>query len=81
MNLETLTAFLGWCAVINLLLLVVVSIGVMTLREPVMKIHSRMVGVSESELPLMYFKYVAYFKIAVFVFNVTPWIALKVIAQ
>jgi hypothetical protein len=79
-SLETLTVVLGWSTVINLVMLAFTAIMVMAMREWMVRMHTRMFGVSEVDLPRMYFQYMAQYQIAIFVLNLAPYIALKVIA-
>jgi hypothetical protein len=79
-SLETLTVVLGWSTVINLVMLAFTAIMVMAMREWMVRMHARMFGVSEVDLPRMYFQYMAQYQIAIFVLNLAPYIALKVIA-
>lgn len=62
--IETLTTFLGWSTVINFGVLAVSAI-------PAWSFEIR---------PLIYFQYLAQYKIAIFVFNLVPYIALKIMA-
>jgi len=80
MNIETLTAFLGWCTVINIGVLIFTTIILVILREPITNIHSKLFGLNPANLPHEYFHYLGNYKIAVLIFNVVPYIALKVIA-
>jgi hypothetical protein len=43
------------------------------------RIHARMFGVSEGDLPRIYFQYMAQYKTAVFVLNLVPYVALKML--
>jgi Family of unknown function (DUF6868) len=79
-SLENLTSFFGWMTVINILVLAVISLAVIALRGIMVSVHSKMTGVPEAELPSLYFRYVANYKLAVFVFNLVPYVALKLIA-
>ncbi len=79
-SLETLTVFLGWCTVLNVGMLALTAIMVMTMRGWMMRIHARMFGVSETDLPRLYFLYMAQYQMAIFVLNLAPYVALKVIA-
>ena len=80
MTLESLTSFLGWCTLINSFLLVLTTVMLFIARDWVSGVHSRMFGLDKTELSLAYFKYLAYFKIVVLVFNFTPYVSLKLIA-
>ncbi len=79
-SLETLTAFLGWCTILNLGMLALTAILVMTMRDLMTRIHASMFGVTEGDLPRVYFKYMAQYQIAIFVFNLAPYISLKLVA-
>ncbi|QDT31242.1 DUF6868 family protein [Thalassoglobus polymorphus] len=79
MSIDQLTQFFGWCTAINMGVLVVSTIALVFLTGPVSKIHSRVMGVQESELPPLYFQYLGHYKIAVLVFNLVPYIALKLV--
>ena len=52
---DTFITFLGWCSVINISMFVFAVIILMTLREPISKIHSKLFGLNEVNLPLTYF--------------------------
>jgi len=78
MSLQELATFLGWCTVINMVILAVAAFSLMGMRGTMAKLHSAMFGVSEPDLLRIYFKYIAYYKIAIFMFNLVPYIALKV---
>jgi len=77
MSLQTLATFLGWCTVINSVFLIIASLSLMSMRGTMVKMHSAMFGLSEPELLRIYFKYIAYYKIAIFMFNLVPYIAVK----
>ena len=79
-TLEAIQEILGWCSVINMGLLVVAAIAISTMRDAIMKIHSKMFSLSEEDLSRAYFQYLAQFKIAVLVFNLIPYIALRIIS-
>ena len=77
-SLETLTTFLGWCTVINIGVLLVASIFVTLMRGPVAKMHSKMYGLDDAELSRQYFQYLAQYKIAIYILNLVPYVALKI---
>ncbi len=79
-SLETFTAFLGWCTVINIGLLMVAAVVLGLMRGPISRIHAKMFDLNESDLSRGYFQYLAQYKIAILVLNVVPYVALKIIA-
>lgn len=80
MSVAQLTEFLGWCTLINVVLLTLTAISVIALKGKISKIHAAMFNVDAATLPAAYFAYLATFKIAVLMLNVVPYIALKLMA-
>ena len=79
-TIETLTELLGWASVINVCILIIASISVMLMRNAMISLHGTMFGLDSADLSRAYFQYIAQYKIAIFVFNLVPYIALKIIA-
>ncbi len=79
-SLETLTTFFGWTTVINFVLLGVSSIMVIAMRGSISRMHGQMFGLEPVDLSRAYFQYIAQYKIAIIVFSLTPYIALKLMA-
>ncbi len=77
-SMETLAAFLGWCTLINMGMLFLASISLAALRGPVAKIHGSMFKLDERDLSRAYFQYLAQYKILIFVFNLIPYLALRI---
>ncbi|NOX98388.1 MAG: hypothetical protein GXP30_01435 [Verrucomicrobia bacterium] len=80
MTIETLTELLGWVTIINMGLLMVSTVMILLMKGVAIKMHSKMFAIEEKDLNRMYFQYLGNFKILVIVFNLTPYIALKIIA-
>jgi len=80
MDLMTLKTFLGWCTVINFALLLVTSFFMTVMKGTIMSIHTRITGLPEDVLNPMYVKFLGYYKIAIFIFNFTPWLALHLMS-
>ena len=78
MNIEIVREFLGWCAVINMGLLVLSSVLVIALRRTISGIHRKMFGLDEAAVLQAYFRYLANFKLLVIVFNLVPYIACRI---
>ena len=79
-TLEAVTAFFGWTTVINFVLLVVSTIMVITVRGSISRILGKMFGLETADLSRAYFQYIAQYEIAIIVFSLMPYIALKIIA-
>ena len=80
MTLDALTTFLGWCAVINIGVMIVSTFAITAFKQPVIRLHSKMFGLNQEELPAMYFNYLGNYKIAIYILNFVPYIALKIMA-
>ena len=79
-DLQAMTTFLGWCAVLNTGLLLFTAIWLMVFRDLTKDIHSALLGVDEDILDAIYIQFMGNMKIAVIVFNVVPYLALKIMA-
>ena len=79
-DLEVLTAIFGWCAVINIALLLFSSLWVTVFREFTKRLHSTLMQVDASELNAYYFQYLGNYKLLILVLNIVPYIALRLIA-
>lgn len=80
MTMEMFTTFLGWSTVLNMAMLMVATISLVLFRDAVAAIHGKLFGLGDSDLANAYFNYLAQYKIAIFIFNLTPYIALKLMA-
>ena len=80
MTTETLTELLGWLTVINFALLAFSSIMLIFLRGWVTAIHTKMFALDERDTSRAYFQFLAQYKLAIILLNLTPYIALKIMA-
>ena len=78
-DISQITVFFGWCTVINMGFYAFSALFIIAFKEFTIHIHSKLMGVEASELPSLYFKFMGNFKIFLIVFNLTPYIALKLI--
>ena len=80
-SIETLTEFIGWCTLINIGFLLVTSILILLMRTAVSNIHSKMFGLDSQDVLKAYFHYLANYKIAIIIFNLAPYFALKIMGS
>ena len=80
-TLSQLTELLGWASIINIAFLFVMFFALTVMKGTVTAIHSKMFGISKGELQLIYFKYLANYKILTVVFFVVPYLALKIMGH
>ena len=79
MTIETMRAVLGWCSVINIGFLMFSSILLIAIRGTLSRIHGKMFNLDEKYLSQAYFQFLAQYKIAIIVFNVVPYFALRIV--
>ncbi len=79
-EIDTLALFFGWCTVINMGVLVFVTILLFVMRGTIENLHSMLTGVAKKDLADHYFSYLANYKIAIFMLNLVPYVALKLMA-
>jgi len=77
-TVSTLTELLGWSSIINICMLIAASLAVMLMRDSMIKLHGKMFGLDTTDLTRAYFQYIAQYKIVILVFNIVPYIALKI---
>ena len=80
MTIDALTELLGWASVINIVVLLFSTLGIVAMRGFISNIHSRLFGLDEKDLGRAYFQYLAQYKIAIIVLNIAPYLALKIMA-
>ena len=79
-SLETVTAFFGWMTVINFVLLAVSTIALIAMRGFISRVHAKMFGLNPEDVSRDYVRYLAQYKIAIIVFSMVPYIALKLMS-
>ncbi|NJN39833.1 MAG: hypothetical protein HC807_01790 [Gammaproteobacteria bacterium] len=79
MTLEEIRHVLGWCAVINLGLLVWWAFFILVARDWTYRMHRRFYRISEEAFDTIHYAGIGLFKIVVLVFNVVPYLALRIV--
>ena len=72
-----MTGFLGWCTLINLVILSLTAFMLITMRRPLLKIHGKMLGMGEKDLLRLYVQFLAGYKVLWLFFNLAPYLALR----
>ena len=80
MNIETIREFLGWCLVINFGILGLTKILVLSFKGAMSQMHGKIFGLDEVSMLQAYVQYMANYKIAIIVFNMVPYIALRIMS-
>ncbi|MCK4917087.1 MAG: hypothetical protein KAS51_02590 [Candidatus Omnitrophica bacterium] len=76
-TIEIVREFLGWCSVINIGLLMFSAILIIRIRKSAASLHGKMFNLDENYVSQAYFQYLGQYKIAIIVFNIVPYLALK----
>ncbi|MFP8881028.1 MAG: hypothetical protein VCE43_17060 [Myxococcota bacterium] len=77
-SIETLATFFGWCTVINTGILLGLLVRGIVVRK--LKLAELVFGVAEEEVKTAYVNVFMQYRSAILIFNLTPYIALKIMA-
>ena len=80
MDIQTLTTFFMWCTIINGGLLVLWTGALLLIPDWVYRIQHRWFPLSRETFDIIIYAFVGLFKLLFLVFNVTPYLALLIIA-
>ena len=80
MDLESLRAFLGWCAVFNIGFLLLSTLAVAAAGPLARKLHRVLFPLTDEELSRAYFQYLAQYKLLLLVFNIVPYLVLRFVS-
>ncbi len=75
-----LTAFFKWCSIINGIILVLAILGVVLGPEIGQTLQSRMFQVAPGTVSAAMYMFLGMFKIFWLVFNVVPYVALRIVS-
>ena len=81
MTLTEIANFLGWCTLLDFGLLILATLALAIAHEPVSKLHGKWFHMEPADLSRAYFGFLANFKILVIVFNLVPYLALRIMAM
>jgi hypothetical protein len=78
-SMQTIREVLGWSTALNLGFLIFATAVLVVAGAPIKRLHAKMFGLSEDDLSRAYFQYLAQYKIAILVFNLVPYLALRIV--
>jgi len=79
MTVDILRGVLGWCAVINVGLLLWWFLLLAFAHDWVYRMHSKWFKIPLETFNAIHYAGMAFFKIAIFVFNIIPYFALRIV--
>ena len=81
MKIEQIQKFLGWCTVLNFVLLGFTTLMLMIAHDWAYYIHGKMFNVSLETYDALLFSYLAIWKALVIVFVFIPYLAIRLISK
>ncbi|MGI9346245.1 MAG: DUF6868 family protein [Gammaproteobacteria bacterium] len=80
-TLIDIRAILGWCSLINIILLLVWWVIYVTGRGWIHSVSSIWFKLSAQQFDAIHYGGIAFYKIIVYVFNIIPWVALHIVTS
>jgi hypothetical protein len=79
MTLETIRAFLGWCALINYAVLVIWFLVFLFAHDWMRKLHTRWFRLPAAHFDAIHYAGMGLYKLGIFLFNLVPYVALLIV--
>ena len=80
MTIELLRDALGWCGIINIGILLCWLLFLVVAHDWVYRIHSKWFKLSMETFDTVHYAGMAFYKLSIFMFNIVPYIALRIVA-
>jgi len=79
MTVELIRDSLAWCAVINIGVLLLWFLGFTLAHDWIYRMHGKWFKLSEEKFDAIHYASMGFFKICVILFNVAPYLALRIV--
>ena len=79
MDIQTLTAFFMWCTILNVALLLFSSLFCICAADWAYRMHSKLFSISKETFNVVFYSFLALYKLLVIVFILIPYIALLIV--
>lgn len=79
MDIEHLISFFGWCAVINIGVLLYWAFFLIVIPDWTYRYTNRWLSVTQEDFNRIHFQLIGIFKLGVILFNIVPYFALIII--
>ena len=79
MTLDQLAAFFGWMTVLNIGLLALIWLFVWLEWPWITMLVQRVFPLPEERLDEIYLRWLAQYELFIYIFNLAPWLALKIV--
>ncbi|WP_028866146.1 DUF6868 family protein [Psychromonas aquimarina] len=80
MTITLICDVLVWCALINIMLLLFWVLWLALAHDLVYRVHCRWLKLSVERFDAVHYAGMLFFKVCIFVFNIVPYIALRIAA-
>lgn len=81
MEARHLTAFFGWCSLINGAILILITLVFMAAPDLLFRTQSAFFPMTQRVFTIVFYSFLALFKALWLIFNVIPWVALIAMAK
>ncbi|MDJ0640376.1 MAG: hypothetical protein QNJ20_16235 [Paracoccaceae bacterium] len=80
MDIAQVTAVFGWMLLINIAFYMLAAGFIVFARDWTSKLEARITGVPAEDWPRYFIDYLSRYKVAIMVFNLAPYLALRIVA-
>lgn len=81
MSITQVKTFLGWCTVINIMLLLLSTTLTILLRRFIHQFHGKLFSLTPAAINNTIYAFLGAYKLLILVFNLVPYIALLLVAD
>lgn len=78
LDMISMTTFFGWCTVINVGIMTFAFTMLIVMGDWVVKLRAKLFGIEEASVRIAHFQLFLAYAILMAVFNLVPYIALKI---
>lgn len=75
-----IAAFLGWCSLINLVIIALTTVAVLCFNTKVAGFYSCILKLEPKQTTKLFYRFLVHYEIAVLVLNIVPFLALKIMS-
>lgn len=80
LDLSTAISFFGWCAVLNIGLLILAAFILIVFNTQVKALHVKYIAIDPADLNTIYLNFLGRYKLAIIMLNLVPYWALILMA-
>ncbi|MAG99018.1 MAG: hypothetical protein CMM08_20275 [Rhodospirillaceae bacterium] len=81
MDAQALTAFFKWCSIINIAVFMLSVIMILAASDLIYMAHGKMFHMPREAYDVVLYSFLGLYKICILIFNIVPYVALRIIAK